>query len=158
SPVTAATSLLAYASLAYASSADPTGIATVPVATFVASAVNPFDTPKVAVVDSYQLNGPAGSVATSPNGKRVYVLTGSSMQVINTTNDQVTSVSIPSGAVDVAAAGSYVVVAANDAAQNNGGTMTVINATTNRVVRTVPVPVGDTLTNVALSSDGRTAY
>jgi hypothetical protein len=57
----------------------------------------------------------------------------------------------------VASGGNYVVTVAGISG-GSGGTMTVINATTNKVVNTFTVPVGNSLNNVVLSSDGRTAY
>lgn len=125
-----------------------------------AAAVPPFEAPKVAIVDSYQLTGAAGSTTTSPGGRYVYVATGNAIDIVDTQTDKVTRVSIPDEVDDVAAAGSYIVTVNYRPNRPNGmsGTMTVIDAGTRKVLRTFPVSVGNYLANVTLSSDGRTAY
>ncbi|HTX62955.1 MAG TPA: hypothetical protein VMD28_04920 [Acidimicrobiales bacterium] len=128
---------------------SPEGQGTVPF-----TAVSVITTASDSVVGNLQLSSPPQAVAFSPNGQAAYVTTGDQLLVVDVASRRIVGqVDGLQGAHGVAVAPDGLDVYVTDSA---AGTVSVIDATTLRVTRTITV--GQLPWTVVLSSSGATAY
>lgn len=122
------------------------------------AAANATNTPKVSVVENYQLGHPASATAVSADGRYVYIGDNDGkVSIVDTRTNRVTTLSVANKYGDIAAAGNYVVVTSS---QGTGvGTLTVIDSRNNRVLNRFTVNhAGNTPVAVALNSSGNRTY
>lgn len=117
-------------------------------------AVSVITTASEAVVGTVQLSSAPQAIAFSPNGQRAYVTTGDELLVVDVASRKVTAhVDGLDGAHGVAVSPNGRDVYVTD---SGAGTVSVIDAATLRVSRTIRV--GQLPWTVVLSPDGATAY